>query len=270
MNRDLDSLVIDAGKGDRDALDALVRAIQDPVHHLAMRILVDPEEAREATQEILILVVTRLSTFEGRSAFKTWVYRVAVNYLLDSKRVRDRDPGLTFELFEDDLHSGLVAEPEPSGEDRVLLNELRISCTMAMLLCLDLKHRVAFVLGDILEFDHAEAAAVLLISKANFRQRLSRARADVVAFTARSCGLATAEARCRCPRRLPAAIAQGRVRPERPVYARPGAPGYDEVRMQAAALEGALRTLALQRGTPRFGAPEDLAAKLTEIVSLGP
>jgi RNA polymerase sigma factor (sigma-70 family) len=267
MSDDLRAQIDEAKKGNHAALETVVRAVQDSVHRLAMRMLANPDDALEATQEILITVVTKLSTFEGKSAFKTWVYRVAVNYLLNAKKFRDRDPGLSFEVFREDLHAGLVTDPAPSGEEDLLLSELRISCTMAMLLCLDLKHRVAYVLGDVLEFDHTEAADILSISKANFRQRLSRARNEVVAFTSAHCGLATNNAKCSCPRRLPAAKNLGRVQKERLVYAQIGEPTYEDVLNQARSVEKSLRTLILQRSTPALTCPKDLGAKLAEIVS---
>ncbi|MGH9202123.1 MAG: RNA polymerase sigma factor, partial [Vicinamibacterales bacterium] len=68
--------------GDRDALDRLVRDLQDDIYGLALRMLWNREDAEDATQEILVRVVTRLSQFDFRSRLKTWVYRVAVNYIL--------------------------------------------------------------------------------------------------------------------------------------------------------------------------------------------
>ena len=64
------------------------------------------------------------------SRFSTWVYRVAVRYLVSAKKVRDRDLGLTFDAFAADLEDGLVSEPPKAPDEVLLLNELRISCTM--------------------------------------------------------------------------------------------------------------------------------------------
>lgn len=266
MSDDLDKLVGKAQNGDQSALEQVVRDIQDRVHHLSMRMLVNPEDASDATQEILIRIITRISTFEGKSSFTTWVYRVAVNYLLNAKKVLDRDLGLNFSMFRADLEDGLVDESTPSPETSVLLNELRISCTMAMLLCLDEKHRAAYVLGDILELDHNEAAESLDISRENYRKRLSRARADVVAFTSQSCGLANPAAKCSCPRRLPAAMAMERVHPDRIVFATKDAPAYEEVAKQAEEMGEALRTLKLQRATPLFRSPKDFGAFVAQLV----
>ncbi len=266
MNNNLHKLVVDAQDGDHIALEKLVRNIQDDIYHLSMRILVNPADADDATQEILILVITKLSTFERKSSFKTWVYRVAVNYLLNAKKVKDRDLGLNFELFREDLEAGLISDSSLPAEDMLLLNELRIACTMAMLLCLDMKHRIAYVLGDILELDQNEATEILDITKDNYRKRLSRARADVVAFTSKNCGLVNESAKCICPRRLPSAMTMGRVRIDDIHYATKHAPEYGDVLEQTKKLEGKLRALCLQKATPQFTSPRDFGVFISQIV----
>ncbi|WP_120497246.1 RNA polymerase sigma factor [Kiloniella sp. EL199] len=280
MQKTLEHLVTAAQTGDQVALEKLVQNVQDQIHHLAMRILVNPDDAQEATQEILILVITRLSTFEGKSTFRTWVYRVAANYLFTAKKVRDKDPGLNFDLFKQDLESGFDPNASPSvassdttasAENRVWLNELRISCTMAMLLCLDLKHRLAYVLGDILDLPHSEAAEVLDLSPANYRKRLSRARSEVVAFTSSNCGIANSKAKCSCPRRLPAARKIGRI-PEKgsgisPAFALQSAPDYNTVIEDIQGLEKELQAIKLQRATPAFSSPQDFAKKLVSVLT---
>jgi len=187
--------------------------------------------------------------------------------LLSAKKTLARDSGLNFEMFRADLENGLMAAPAPPVDDLIMLNELRISCTMAMLLCLDLKYRIAYVLGDILELDHGDAAEVIGISKANYRKRLSRGRAEIVAFTSQNCGLANATAKCTCPGRLPAAMAMGRVQSDNISYALKGAPTYDEVLTKVKKVEGDLRTLKLQTATPQFKSPQDLGARIARIVT---
>ena len=259
-------LVATAQNGSQAALEGLVRVCQDRVHRLAMRMLVNPDDAQEATQEILILVVTKLSTFKGESAFNTWLYRVATNYLLTARKIKQRELGLTFDMFAEDLESGLV-DPAPPADDVVMLNELRMSCTMAMLLCLDQKHRIAYVLGDILELDHGEAADILDISSANFRQRLSRARRQVVDFTASRCGLANKNAKCSCPRRLPAALKMGRVdRAKIRFAAADAAPAYQDVVAMVEKVEGQLKALKLQTAMPSFASPQDFGSAIARMV----
>jgi RNA polymerase sigma factor (sigma-70 family) len=89
-------LVDQAKGGDATALERLVRRHQAFVFNLAVRMLYCPQDAEDATQEILIKVVTKLSTFEGRSRFRTWLYRIATNHLLNMKRGRSEPEAMTF------------------------------------------------------------------------------------------------------------------------------------------------------------------------------
>src|SRR6266852_1838616 len=77
----LDQLVELARDGNEEALVAVVRAIQDRIYNLALRMLWHPSDAEDATQEILLKVITRLRQFRRESTFMTWVYQIATNHL---------------------------------------------------------------------------------------------------------------------------------------------------------------------------------------------
>jgi RNA polymerase sigma factor (sigma-70 family) len=205
----LDDLAAKATAGDRVALDGLFRQIQRPVYQLAVRMLWNPEEAQDATQEILIKALTNLGKFERRSKFSTWVYRIAVNHLMTVRASRTERHELSWDAFGRDLSDGLAAGR--SIEDALLVEEIKIGCTHAMLLCLDRSHRMAYILGEIVAFDGEEAARILRITPAAFRKRLSRARKEVAAFTQQWCGLLRPERPCRCERRVDRALSTGRV-----------------------------------------------------------
>src|SRR3990170_7318567 len=177
------------------------------------------EDAEDATQEILVRAVTRLAQFDFRSKLKTWVYRIAVNYILDVKKSPVERLHVTFERFADDLAEGLSSDGPTDAERSLLIEEVKIGCTLGMLQCLDRPHRLAYVFGEILELSGPEAADALGIAPALFRKRLSRARDAVVAFTRASCGLVNPDRPCRCHRRLPAALRLGRVVPGPPLFA---------------------------------------------------
>jgi hypothetical protein len=83
-----------------------------------------------------------------------------------------------------------------------------------MLQCLDRPHRLAYVLGEILDLSGPESAEALGISTDLFRKRLQHARSAIEAFTRTHCGLASDSAACACHRRVPAAVRVGRVRPD--------------------------------------------------------
>ena len=88
----LDALVRLSRAGDRQALERLIEAIQGKVYNLAIRMLRVPADAEDATQEILIKVITHLGEFRSESAFTTWVYRVASNHLLDASQKNTKTP----------------------------------------------------------------------------------------------------------------------------------------------------------------------------------
>jgi RNA polymerase sigma factor (sigma-70 family) len=149
----LDGLVASARQGDAIALDELVRRIQDRVYGLALRMLWHPEDARDATQEILVRVVTHLGAFRGESAVLTWVYRIACNYLKTARRSRVEAQDLTFQRFGRELDEGLAfgsSGGEPAADESLLLEEVKLGCTHGMLLCLDRDQRLAYILGEIL------------------------------------------------------------------------------------------------------------------------
>jgi RNA polymerase sigma factor (sigma-70 family) len=83
------NLVLRARAGDRRALEDLIERHQAWIYNIALRMLFHPQDAEDATQEILIKVVTRLASFEGRSSFRTWLYRIVANHLLNVKRGRE-------------------------------------------------------------------------------------------------------------------------------------------------------------------------------------
>src|SRR5438132_882480 len=202
----LEDLARQAIDGDRDALDSLVRSLQDPVHGLALRMLWNREDAEDATQEILVRVVTRLSQFNFRSKLKTWVYRVSINYILDVKKSPVERLNLTFGQFAADLAEGLSTTGPTDSERSFLVEEVKIGCTLGMLQCLDRPHRLVYVLGEILEMSGPEAADALEIPADVFRKRLQHARAAILSFTRAYCGLASDTAVCACNRRVPAAL----------------------------------------------------------------
>ncbi len=253
-----------AQNGDATALDQIVRNVQDQVHRLALRMMGDVSLAEDATQDILVRIITKLSTFQGESRFETWVYRVAMNHLLTAKKVRGQDPGLTFSAFEDDLLSGLT-DDAPSAEHQLLLNELRLKCTVALLLCLDPDHRAAYVLGDVLEMSQSEAIDVLDVSAATYRKRLSRARSKVEGFTARSCGLVSQLAPCRCERRVTTARQLGRVGQAERTYQ--AAPTFDDAVTMAHRAEASIVTAKLQRATGPLRSGRDIARDVLKIVN---
>lgn len=247
----LEDLARKALAGDRDALDVVVRALQGDIHGLALRMLWNREDAEDATQEILVRIVTRLSQFEFRSRLKTWAYRLAVNYILDVKKSAIEQMHLSFERFADDLVEGREPASASDTEQSLLIDEVKIGCSLAMLQCLDRPHRIAFVLGDIMELSGPEAAEVLGIEPALFRKRLQLAREAVLHFTRSHCGLVSDFASCHCNQRV-SATAVASFSEAQPLQFAQRATSFQEARELVRQVDDARSALALYRtGAPR-------------------
>jgi RNA polymerase sigma factor (sigma-70 family) len=238
-----------AKAGDRKALEAIIVAVQDDVFGLALRMTGCREDARDACQEILVKVVTRLDSFRGESSVRTWTYRIAVHHLLDRRKSRVEELAMSFERFGADLLDGLAA---PAVDDPTMVEEVKLGCTLAMLTCLDRDHRLAYVLADVFDVSHGDAAEFCGISEDTHRQRLSRARRALEAFTDTFCGVVSANAPCSCDRRVERAIALGRIERGRPRLAQLGA------RDATRDMEALHSAAQLMRSHPRYAAPEDL------------
>lgn len=258
---ELSALVQSATDGNRQSLETLARAVTDDVYGLALRMLWTPADAEDATQDILVKLTTRLASFDHRSGFRTWVYRITINHLLDVRRSALERHRISFEQFSEQLESGLSAFPdEHAGEKSRLTEEIRLGCTMALLQCLDRPHRLAYVLGEIFDFSGPDAAKALEVSESTLRKRLSRARGEIESFTAKHCGIVNADAPCKCERRVLPATRCGLIDPKKLLFARDkAAVDSSEVTRVVSLLEGAHRTLALYRSQPQPRAESDIA-----------
>jgi RNA polymerase sigma factor (sigma-70 family) len=127
-------LVARAVDGDKAALEEVVRLLQDPLYRLALRMTWRPADAEDATQEILIRVVTRLASWRGEAELLTWAYRIGVNYLLNLRRKTPREAEqLSLDEFRADLADGLADADYQGPEAAVLAEEVRLSRTQSML-----------------------------------------------------------------------------------------------------------------------------------------
>ena len=201
---DLDRLARRAADGDREALTAVVSQMQHPMYRLALRFLGDPHDAQDATQEILIRIVTHLGSFEGRSKFTTWAYTLATRSLFRAKRGTVESSVQGAEQFAAflDLGMGDIDTTIEEAEYRLLCEEVRIGCTYGMLLCIPRDQRAAYLLADIVGLTDVEGAEVLECTREAFRQRVSRARRTLRHIIDNRCGLVDPANPCRCGRQI--------------------------------------------------------------------
>jgi RNA polymerase sigma factor (sigma-70 family) len=207
-------LVTLAKAGDSLALEKLIEKNQVWIYNVALRMVGRPEDAEDVTQEVLVKVVTKLSTFEGRSSFRTWLYRIVANHTLNMKRKLWERLDDSFEKHAKLVDGLEVMDPGNSIDDEILADGVKTACMTGMLLCLDRQQRLVMILGSIFGVDSQFGATILEISPENFRQILSRARKQLKSFMAEKCGLLDERNPCRCPAKTRAAIQKGLVNPD--------------------------------------------------------
>ena len=164
---------------------------------------------------------------------------------------------LDFQQFAGDLVDGLSSDGPADSERSVLVEEVKIGCTLGMLQCLDRPHRLAYILGEILDLPGSECTEALDISPEPFRKR----RTTIEAFTRTHCGLASDDAACACHRRVPAAVRLGRVRPDALDFAEQPS-SFQETRALIRRAEQARWALQVHRTSRTRASAVDFARRL--------
>ncbi|RMH62491.1 MAG: sigma-70 family RNA polymerase sigma factor [Calditrichaeota bacterium] len=166
-----------AKAGDPQAQSILVNRYSKRVYNLALRILRNREEAEDVLQETFLTVINKLDTFDGRSSFFTWVYRIATNaalMVLRKKKIRRanfRDNDLDPEQIQLTNTVDWSQDPTASIENKEIKQRIDEALNT-----LKEKYRTVFVLRDIEGLSTRETAEILDITEENVKIRLLRAR----------------------------------------------------------------------------------------------
>ena len=268
---DFERLVGLAKAGQKEALEELVSGIQDRIYNLALRALFLPADAEDATQEILIKMITHLTDFKRESRFTTWVFRIATNHLLTMRKCRAEKRGFSFQKAEEGVEAALSienAENAEACESRMVVEEVRLACLQGMLLCLSREIRLAFILGVVFEVTGEEGGRILSITEETFRRRLSRGRKRIQEFMTKKCSLVNPENPCACARLIPHEIKIKMLDPKNLRFANHRC----HVRKTDAAVArmqelGELRRVAvLFRSHPDYAAPERFVESIKHLL----
>lgn len=213
LDKESEDLAMKAIGGDRKSLDQLIRLHEPFIYNVAWKYTNNPDEAKDLTQETLIKIITNLSSFNGKSSFRTWAYRITVNQFLQTKRRPMEDRWKDFDDFSNQLNAIPSPELTPEEEEEQILRTktARTRCMSGMLMCLTREQRLLYLVGDVFKVDHKTGAEVFGLSKDNYRQKLSRTRKEFHAFMNKQCGLVNLENPCRCSKKAKAMEAAGRM-----------------------------------------------------------
>ncbi len=154
-----------AARGDRPSLEALLHRHADRIHSICRRVVVNADDAMDATQEAMIAITRGIARFDGRAQFTTWLYRVATNAALDELRRRSRRPRPSEVLPEPPN----ATDPTAGIADRLLVD--------AALAEIRPEFRAAVALRDLAGLDYADIGEVLGIPPGTVRSRIARGRA---------------------------------------------------------------------------------------------
>ena len=207
------TLVSKFHQGDDKAIEELLRLHEPFIYNLAWKFTNDENEAKDLSQEVLIKVLTKLSTFKGKSSFRTWLYRITFNEFMQTKRRPMEEMWQGFDDFSEKLNAIPSPDLTPEEEQEQILRTktARTRCMSGMLMCLTREQRLIYLVGEVFKVDHNTGAEVFGLTKDNYRKKLSRTRKDFHSFMNKQCGLVNKDNPCRCAKKGKAMEAAGRM-----------------------------------------------------------
>lgn len=247
-------------EGDKKSLEQLINLVQGLIFNLSIRFLWKREDAEDATQEILLKIVTNLNKFNGQSKFQTWAYRVATNYLINLKKTKVEEMLTSFDIYADDLKNYKAPLDYNSPDKALLEKEVKVSCTLAMLQCLSRELRLTFILGNILKIKSNVGSEITNTTPENFRKRLEQSRKILSSFLNGNCSVYNPVNNCRCSNRINTALKCGRIEKTKLSFA-------DKIDLYNAEMEELYSLSGIFQNHGSFKNNEDFVTQLNQLIS---
>ncbi|HET7746781.1 MAG TPA: sigma-70 family RNA polymerase sigma factor [Vicinamibacteria bacterium] len=166
-------------QGDAEAFARLVSLHESMVYNLAARLLGDPEEARDLSQDVFLQVYRTLARFQGRSTLKTWIYRIVVNQCRNRQRWwrrRRRDRSCPIDALTAADEARMSAHRPAETPYDALRRAERQAMVQAALLKVSFDHRAILLLREVEGLSCEEIAQALAVPEGTVKSRLARAR----------------------------------------------------------------------------------------------
>ena len=159
-----------AGAGDIEAFEMLYHRHFRRVYSLCLRMLGNPTEAEDLTQEVFTHLFNKIGTFRGESAFTTWLHRMTVNQVLMYLRKRSTRSELTTEEGETPVQ---IVQGTENPNRMPIIDRIALEKAIAEL---PPGYRAALVLHDVEGYDHDEIARMLGVAEGTSKSQLHKAR----------------------------------------------------------------------------------------------
>ena len=177
------AIVADLKAGSEEAYAWLIGEFQRPVYGLVYRMVSDPADAADTTQEVFLKVFRGMNHFHGKSSLKTWIYRIALHEAANRKRwwFRHKAQETSIEPAESDMANSdealqnALTDRNDSPFDNVVQREVR-QRVEAELRKVAEPYRTALILRDLEEMSYEEIAEILQISLGTVKSRITRGR----------------------------------------------------------------------------------------------
>lgn len=261
-------LVTNALNSDRSALDTLVARHHPWIYNIAFRMVLKQEDAEDIAQEIIIKMVTRLSTFSPeKAAFQTWLYRITVNHVINMKTRSFEASVKSLEEYYACLNGMPDEEPEDTPEMQLMISDLTIGCLEGVFLCLDRRQRIVFILTVAFNVSDTQGSEIMEISKANFRKILSRARSKLHHYMNSNCGIINENSPCKCRNKITGFVKAGAFAPDNIKFAQVDSPKLKDMIQTAIQFDDSIfsQYAAIYREHP-FYKPPDIVPWLRDLL----
>jgi len=229
-SRSDNQLIAASLQGSQASLEKLILRHQAWIYNIAFRMVMDHDDASDITQEILIKAISSLSSYDsGKGAFRTWLYRITVNHVLSMKKKK-----FEYRIHDMETYVSLIEKmsderPCAHPEKQLLEEEVKIGCMMGMMMCLNRRERLVFIVGGIFGLSDTEGSEIMDISKVNFRKILSRARKKIYSHINGVCSHADSKNPCKCEQKVTSFLALGMADPENLRYHQPSKPAIQDM-----------------------------------------
>jgi len=162
-----------ARQNDINAWEKLVKEYESMVYHIAYRMMQNEQEAKDISQEIFIKVYRNLPKFDGKSAFSTWLYRIAVNTCIDTLRKNKTKQTVSWEQYTEQNKNETATYQTP---ENIYLQREKQNDIMETLQNLSPEHKAIILMRDMQDMTYGEIAECLSVSLGTVKSRIARAR----------------------------------------------------------------------------------------------